>query len=137
MSGRMGGMAAPVNPPRGMRDLLPAEKARRERALASSPSTAVVSETCCVWRKRSRPIVTSTTTATFSPTAAVCSVNVSRSMLIPKSVADHGTRRSIVRPMSGAIATPTMPTTPNSPITTLQNGRSVTLSARVWEWCSP
>src|SRR5579875_253544 len=28
-------MAAPVNPPRGMRDLLPADKARRERALAT------------------------------------------------------------------------------------------------------
>ncbi|MGN6742838.1 MAG: histidine--tRNA ligase [Amnibacterium sp.] len=28
-------MAAPVNPPRGMRDFLPAEKARRERALAT------------------------------------------------------------------------------------------------------
>ncbi len=30
-----GGVAAPVNPPRGMRDFLPAEKARRERALAT------------------------------------------------------------------------------------------------------
>ena len=28
-------MAAPVNPPRGMRDFLPADKARRERALAT------------------------------------------------------------------------------------------------------
>ena len=27
-------MAAPVNPPRGMRDLLPAEKATREHALS-------------------------------------------------------------------------------------------------------
>src|SRR3954471_6626146 len=27
-------VASPVNPPRGMRDLLPAEKAKRERALA-------------------------------------------------------------------------------------------------------
>ena len=27
-------MAAPVNPPRGMRDLLPAEKAKREHALS-------------------------------------------------------------------------------------------------------
>jgi histidyl-tRNA synthetase len=27
-------MASPVNPPRGMRDFLPADKARRERVLA-------------------------------------------------------------------------------------------------------
>lgn len=32
--GRMFGMAAPVTPPRGMRDILPADKARREYALS-------------------------------------------------------------------------------------------------------
>ena len=71
----------------------------------------------------SSPMHTITTTATLSPTAAVWIENVIRSMQIAKSVADQGTSPSIVRPMMGAIATPTMPTTPKTPITTLCEGK--------------
>ena len=91
------------------------------RALAptSNPNTALVKLTCCVCLNTSMPKHAMMTAAMLMPPAPVWTdwkrIRAKEAMV----VASHGWNLSMVRPMKGAVQTPSMPTRPKRPMTSL------------------
>lgn len=91
----------------------------RARAPTSSPNTELVKLTCCICRNTSSPKHTMITAAMLTPPAPTCTAwNRTRTRLA-SVVANQGCSLSTARPTKGAMHTPSMPTRPKRPMTSL------------------